>query len=43
MTKIETRSETGLLTAADLLRLDAEGVRGELQQLAAAAPVLTSR
>ena len=30
MTTIEARSETGLLTAADLLRLDAEGVRGEL-------------
>jgi len=30
MTTIEARSETGLLSAADLLRLDAEGVRGEL-------------
>ena len=30
MTTIEARSETELLTAADLLRLDAEGVRGEL-------------
>ena len=30
MTTTEARSETGLLTAADLLRLDAEGVRGEL-------------
>jgi len=30
MTTIEAGSETGLLTAADLLRLDAEGVRGEL-------------
>jgi len=29
-TTAETRSETGLLTAADLLRLDGEGVRGEL-------------
>ena len=30
MTTIEARRETRLLTAADLLRLDAEGVRGEL-------------
>ena len=30
MTTIEARTETRLLTAADLLRLDAEGVRGEL-------------
>ena len=30
MTTTEARSETGLLTAADLLRLDGEGVRGEL-------------
>ena len=30
MTTTEARSETALLTAADLLRLDAQGVRGEL-------------
>ena len=30
MTTIEARSEAKLLTAADLLRLDGEGVRGEL-------------
>ncbi|MCY3559782.1 MAG: Uma2 family endonuclease [bacterium] len=30
MTTTEAASETALLTAADLLRLDAEGVRGEL-------------
>ena len=30
MTTVGARSETALLTAADLLRLDAEGVRGEL-------------
>lgn len=32
MTTTEARSETGLLTAADLQRLDGEGVRGELIQ-----------
>ena len=33
MTTTEARSGTALLTAADLLRLDGRGVRGELSEL----------